>query len=94
MSRTKVEAIRNQFSIPPLPGLPFFIQLFQSFTPSVVTVNTASPSGRLGESTSLAMRFSPLDFLRYSLNVAVWPSTCPPTGLVGSPKKVSGLAMT
>src|SRR5659263_656435 len=66
----------------------------QSLSPSVVTENIASPSGRFGESTSLAILFSPLDLRRYSLNVAVCPTICPPMGFVGSPKNASGFDIT
>ena len=57
-------------------------------------MNTASPSGMLGESISLAILFPAFPFLRYMRNVAVWPTTCPPIGLVGSPKNASGLDAT
>jgi len=62
--------------------------------PSSFTVNTASPSGRCGESISLAIRFGPLLFLRYIRNVAVWQTICPPIGQVGRRKKASGLEDT
>ena len=40
--------------------------------PSSVRVITASPSGRYGESISLAILFPAFAFLRYILNVAVY----------------------
>ena len=43
----------------------------QSRRPSLVTLKTASPSGRLGLSTRRAILRPPLDFLRYRRNVLV-----------------------
>ena len=63
-------------------------------SPSYVTVNNASPSGRLGESTNFATRLSPFDFRKYIRNVEVCPRICPPIGFVGSPKNASGFDIT
>jgi len=63
-----------------LQRCPYHQFTHQSFSPSMVTEKTASPSGRLSESSNLAMRFSPLDFRRYNLKVEVCPSTWLPAG--------------
>ena len=48
-----------------------FTWTHQSLIPSSVTLKTASPSGMLGESMSLAILFPALPFLRYTRKVAV-----------------------
>ena len=55
---------------------------------------TASPSGRYGESISLAILFPAFAFLRYILKVAVCPTMLPPIGVIGSPKNTAGFADT